>query len=236
MSFTMRLPSINAGTTEGQMAQMRGYLYQMAQELEFALNSLEVGSVNVSAESGQIQTSREQKALENFSDIKSLIIKSADILNAYSDQIEKKFQGKYTAASEFGTFTESAMQKVSANERGITQLLKSTQTLEGSLGELQEIISDSYIRSGKLYENPDGTYVYGLEIGQNNFVNGEEVFRKFARFTADKLSFYDKNGTEVAYISDSMLNITGAKISSRLIAGEFDVDFTDGIAFKWIGG
>lgn len=231
MSFTMRLPAITAPTPEGQMAQMRSYLYQMAQELEFAINTLEVGSVEV-VPGPTSETVRDQKTL---SDLKSLIIKSADIVDAWCEQVEHRFSGKYTAISEFGTFAQTTEDRLNTNDRNITQLLSNTQTLQTQLGVLEEKTSNAYLRSGELYQQ-DGMPVYGLEIGQSNFENGKPVFCKFARFTAEKLSFYDNNGTEVAYVSDSMLNITGAHISSRLVAGQFDVDFTDGIAFAWIGG
>jgi hypothetical protein len=60
------------------------------------------------------------------------------------------------------------------------------------------------------------------------------VFSKYARFVADKLSFYDKNDTEVAYISDYKLYITNAQITGTLNLGRYELDPTDGLAFKWV--
>ena len=71
----------------------------------------------------------------------------------------------------------------------------------------------------------------GIEIGQTTDVNGVQKFNKFARFTADRLSFYDANSIEVAYISDYKLVITQAHIKGTLEMGSyFKFDTTNGIA------
>jgi hypothetical protein len=94
------------------------------------------------------------------------------------------------------------------------------------------------IKTGKLDEDAGGIPVYGLEIGQRTWLDGEEVFNKFARFTADRLSFYDQNGTEVAYISDFKLYIRSAEIvNSQKLGGYMDVVKADGgVITKWVGG
>ena len=74
-----------------------------------------------------------------------------------------------------------------------------------------------------------------MEVGQSNEVNGENVFDKFSRFTADRLSFYDRNDVEVAYVGDYKLYITNAEITGNLKLGGYLIDTTDGLAFKWIG-
>ena len=68
-------------------------------------------------------------------------------------------------------------------------------------------------------------------------MNGQAVFSKFARFSADRLSFYDRNNTEVAYISDYTLYITNAEITGNLyILKRFRLFYGNGLAFQWIGG
>ena len=63
------------------------------------------------------------------------------------------------------------------------------------------------------------------------------MFNKFARFTADKLSFYDQNGNEVAYISDRKLYITHVEVTGSFLMGGFsDTTEADGsIVTRWIG-
>ena len=80
--------------------------------------------------------------------------------------------------------------------------------------------------------------VYGFEVGQRNLVNGVEVFDKYARFTADRLSFYDQNDTETAYISDDKLYIRNAEIKVSSQEGGYKdfIDANGGIVTKWVGG
>lgn len=91
------------------------------------------------------------------------------------------------------------------------------------------------IRSGLLYEDENGIPVYGLEIGQKNMIDGVEVFNKYARFTSGRLSFYDQNDTEVAYISDYKLYITNAEFTGMVKYGAFLLDTTEGFRLKWVG-
>jgi hypothetical protein len=67
-------------------------------------------------------------------------------------------------------------------------------------------------------------------------VDGEEVFNKYARFISDRLSFYDQNDNEVAYISDYKLYITHLHVTESISHGGFVTDTSDGIAIKWEGG
>ena len=99
------------------------------------------------------------------------------------------------------------------------------------------LATNAYLKSGLLDSKSDGTAVYGLEIGQTNSIGGETVFDKFARFTADRLSFFDSNDVEVAYISDYKLYITNAEITGSLwLSGRFKICYNGGLAFQWIGG
>ena len=83
-----------------------------------------------------------------------------------------------------------------------------------------------------------GIPVYGIEVGQRTEVNGEEVFDKYARFTANRLSFFDANGNEVAYISDYKLFISNVEVTGSYRIGHLvDTVQSDGsIVTKYTGG
>ena len=175
--------------------------------------------------------------METFAAIKNLIIKSADIVDSYSEEIQKKLDGVYTAQSEFGTFREETSQELTANARGLQQLFTSSAEISRTVDSLaaENTATRAYIRTGCLKEDPFP--IYGLEIGQRSTADGQEIFRKFARFTADRLSFYDGGGVEVAYISDYQLYITGAQVTGTLkIGGRFQLSFDQGLTFQWTGG
>lgn len=131
------------------------------------------------------------------------------------------------------TKNEETVGKLGELNSAIDGANKSVENLRAAIIE-----ANAYIRSGLLYYADNGIPVYGLEIGQENTVNGAEVFNKYARFTSEKLSFYDKNDTEVGYISDYKLYITNVLIKGSFQEGGYK-DFVDsygGIVTKWIGG
>ena len=63
------------------------------------------------------------------------------------------------------------------------------------------------------------------------------MFNKYARFTSEKLSFYDSNNIEVAYISDKKLYVKIAHITvSFQIGGLIDLVMNTGdVVTKWVG-
>ena len=291
MGIDIRLPPIN-----GTDKEMRSYLFQLAQQLQLALNDINTSNVTVVTPTpksfsatapnyGTALTAEDGEA--TFASIKDLIIKSAEIVDAYYEQINKRLTSVYVAASDFGTFKEEITQDIVGNSTMIEQNFTNLQEIssdvvavdvdlqgtkadtEASLKEIangvvqldselsginanisSEIAAiktelqalnfslvevTANIKSGLLYYNTDGVPVYGLEVGQRNVIDGVEVFNKFARFTAGRLSFYDQNGAEVAYISDYKLYITHAEVTGTLKLGGYLVETTNGLAFKWVG-
>lgn len=241
MSYNFRLPNITATTPDGKLAQMQSFLYQTVEQLNWALNTLETvgggtGTTSVKAADGGGKAGDSNDAVSTFNEIKALIIKSADIVNAYYETINAKLSGEYVAQSDFGTFTELTEQQIEANSTYIEQFYTDLQLIITDIENVEHTLA--HIKSGLLYYDDDGFPVYGLEIGQRNEIDGVEVFNKYARFTAEKLSFYDSNGSEVAYISDKKLYIMHVQvIGSFTIGGFVDTVLSDGsVVTKWVGG
>lgn len=381
MAVDIRLPNINAKTEAEQ--QIRSYLIQLAEQLNFALKNADTtnNTVIVNTTPNSLQPSSQPSVVSpeaTFNSIKALIIKSADIVNAYYEEIHKKLEGQYVAQSDFGTFKEETAQYITETSTSIDrvftniqEITTSTESLTLEIGGLNTSMSESFtslstqigdvdskvdesftslsteiggidskvdesvtslsteignvdskidkstaalsseiggvdskvikansdiqdtnkrieesndeldgkigslatetndkidkvntdlsdaindvkdglqnlntaivsvtanIRTGKLYE-VNGIPIYGLEVGQIIDIDGAEVFNKFARFVADRLSFYDRNGVEVAYISDYKLYISNVEItSSSKIGGYIDTVTSDGgLITKWEG-
>jgi hypothetical protein len=242
MAVQIQTPNITGGTDREKLQQIQSYLYRMAQQLQWAFDNISTAGGSSDARLPG-QTAREsagkEQAESNFRDIKDLIIKSADIVNAYYAQITRRLEGVYVAQSEFGTYTQKTDLTVEENSTNITQLFTNYQIISDTLEDIKDrtVDTNAYLKTGLLEERADGIPVYGLEIGQTNSVDGTTVFDKFARFASDRLSFFDSNDTEVAYISDYKLCITNAEISgSLLLSGKFKLYFNGGLAFQWIGG
>lgn len=248
MSINLRFPNITAKNPAEQMVQMQSYVHQLVQQLNWALNTIgdaqseNTSNVVVNNSSNEISP---KEAENTFNSIKALIIKSADIVKAYEETIKSDFNGEYFADSDFGTYLEQTSRSIEENSKGVTEIYSNVQTItnkdgNGTLDELSKDVrtTNSYIKRGYLGDDKDtGEAVYGIAVGETDD-NG--VYRRYAWFTADKLTFFDESDNPVAYIGNGCLYIVG---TSRFIGdvffvgreGTYKADTSDGIAFTWIG-
>lgn len=243
MSDNIRFPNITATSEAGQLSQLKSYLYQLAEQLNYSLASMKSGNSSsvVDAKGNSVSVSAEQKAdpVSTFNSIKALIVKSADIVNAYYEEVSKRLEGVYVAESDFGVYAEQTANDIKANSTAIEQFYTNLQEVITDIESLEHTMIEvnAHIHSGLLYYDDEGVPVYGLEIGQRTEIDGEEVFNKYARFTSDKLAFYDSNDNEVAYISDKKLYISHVEVTGSFSIGGFvDTGLSDGsIVTKWVG-
>lgn len=241
MSVELRLPNISGATEREQLGQIRNYLYQLVEQLQWALST--VGSsdqsyyvVATTPRSTIPQASPRTVGTVDFDAIKPLIIKSADIVQAYYEEINSRLVGEYVAESDFGTFVEQTEMNLIKSSTDIELVFSNIQQIFTDIENLNFTLAEvnAHIKPGILYYE-DGIPVYGLEIGQKNTIDGVEVFNKYARFTSNRLSFYDQNDTEVAYISDYKLYITNMEITGKAKFGAFLLDTTKGFRLKYVG-
>ncbi|MGM9605294.1 MAG: hypothetical protein ACI3XG_09530 [Faecousia sp.] len=209
----IRLPELSGGTEAEQLRRIQSYLYTLAQQLQFAFDTVSREQTAASAQGAG--TAEKAETTVNFAAIKALIIKSADLTQHFQQEVEKYLTGLYVAQSQFGIFRQETEQRITANSQKIEQKFANLQQLESTVAELQSAVLEvsATIRTGLLAEGADGQSIYGVEIGQQEWENGVIRFRKYARLTSEKLSFYDSNDVEVAYISDRRMYVTAATVA-----------------------
>lgn len=238
-----RKPNINAPTSEGQIKQLKEYLFQLTDKLNYAIKAADAeekkyerSSLSVSKNNSETK-SEEDKAKDTFLSVKNLIIKSADIVNAYYDIIEEKLSGEYVAQSDFGTYkekTDALVIKTSENE---TKYYDSVQEIRDEFGNLSELRKDGfYMRTGWLYDDETtGGRIGGIELGQVSS-DGTETDTSFARFTTKALNFYGEDGkTLLGSFSQYKLKIMELKVEGNVELRGYKIDTSDGIAFDWVG-
>lgn len=285
MGTTLRLPNITGPTERERLSQMQSYLFQLVEELNWALQNVDTSNdtvVNPTPRSlmpsvggsyGVMPVGDDPQS--TFNAIKSLIIKSADIVEAYYEEISKRLEGVYVAESDFGTYKQETSQDIVESSTNLNRVFNNVQEIKTgvdssleklseevgkvdakavetakALGEDIKKINDGLksitstlvevtanINSGILYTDVNGVPVYGIEVGQRTTIDGVEVFNKFARFIADRLSFYDRNGIEVAYISDRRLYIYNVEVTGIFkMGGLVSTVLPNGdVVEKWVG-
>lgn len=211
----LQIPSLEAKEPEAAIREIQRYLRVLHDELQVALTGVNQSIQTVQQTGSQALAAAKagkESPAQMFGRVKDLIIKSADIVDSYQEKIRMELDGRYTAQSDFGTFREVTNAAITANSQSVEQVYKDIETIESlieGVSDMQQEFS-AYIRTGKLYEEA-GVPRYGVEIGERQSVDGVEAFRKFARLSSDRLSFFDANENEVAYVSDKKLHITEAE-------------------------
>ena len=234
----LRYPNITGKTEAEQMVQVKSYLHQLVGQLNWALNAVEssqAGNTSVPVVYRNGEPSTHQEAEDTFNSIKALIIKSADIVKAYETTIFSDFKGKYFADSDFGTYVEATSRNVVENSTMVKDTFENVQVIKSKVEGVEDEIrtTNAYIQRGHLYYDDNGKSVVGIEVGETD---KDGKFTKYARFISDRLSFYDENGDEVAYIGAGCLYVNGNTVFlGEIQLGGYKTDTADGLAFTWIG-
>ena len=244
MAYDIQLPNIQGATIEAKFLQLSNYIFQLAQNLDFIVNDLdgrtgtEVIAGGVSRQAPSSSSSGKDKLDKlTFTELKSLIITSADIVEAYSDKIQTMLVKEYIAQSDYGKYVEQFRSSLEA----AADLLKATITGEQCIvtpgGEVETININGFIKAGVVGTEGDNP-VLGVAIGQSTSIDDVESFSKSVQLASGKLSFFDSTDqmNPVAWISGNMLYIRHAQIVETITLGDYILDATDGIAFNWKGG
>lgn len=253
------------GTVSNTKTELEGSIDSTKTELSGSIDAAKnelTGSINSTKSEleGTIDSTKEEleggiKDANGRIDNTNKTVDSHDqMLGTATGQIKDLQDGLNTAKDDIYDAIQ-AVQDGITGEGGVSSLLDAAKNqLQGSLNDLSAYVDGlknviigvtAYVKSGLLYSTDAGIPVYGLEIGQSvrDEAAGTDVFNKYARFTSEKLSFYDSNGNEVAYISDKKLYINQTEIYSKenkpgafQIGGLIDLVMANGdVVTKWVG-
>lgn len=171
---------------------------------------------------------------------------------AYMDKKVEELKGSYVAASEFGTYLEKISQEIEADPTGLSRYFKFASDIQADVERVGTDFSayktdmEGYIRQG-IVDYDGTTPILGIAIGRNiqttrTGVETEQgVFDEIDKssnmsvWTTEKLSFYI-GGQETAYFSNGKLTVAQVATDRITGAGKWDVRFTAGVKFKWMGG
>lgn len=216
-------PPALQGDEKSQLVQLYRYLNEVSEKLNTALNSITVEQMAPEAQV-QIRNAGKEETAQQVNGLKSLIIKTAEIVHAEMDEISTTLQSQYTAISDqFGTLNQSLTAQITANAAGITQNYEYIEQLQAEGTENTANINrfSQYIFTGLVDEV---NHKYGIAIGEditaydqqgNPHINGA---RKMATFTMDRLSFW-QGETELAYFTDNIFHIANGEVTKTMKMG-----------------
>ena len=236
------MPPAPRGSASEQLARQYAYLYQMAQQLNVALEGAGAAAAVTNAPYAQATPAEK----EQYQTLKSLITRTAREVRAELDRVKLELEGEYVAAGEFGTYLKKLNSTIEADAEGIAQYYRFVSDLKTNVDAVSAAFESyradtgGYIRTGIV--SYDGALpVYGVAVGQDlsvREVDGKPMvepkhFR--ALFTAEKLSFW-QDAVEVAYVSNNRLYISDITVRNTVALGSWELSGRGGLVVRWIGG
>ena len=243
--MNLMMPPAPTGDLAEQVRGQYAYLFQLAQQLNLALEGTEQAAAE--ARKSERKATAAEMA-EGYDRLKSLIVKTADTVTARMDKLRTELSGEYMAISDFGTYVERLNAILEADPTALTQYYQYFSELRADVDAVSadftawRTATEGTIRTG-IVDYKDGVPVYGLAVGQKletsvDTATGDTVIEKKnfrAIYAANRLSFWE-DGVEVAYVSNNQLYITNVVALATLTVGRWSVSGTNGLAFQWIGG
>lgn len=218
--MNVEYPNISDQTPEGQLRQVKDYLFLLADKLNLQDNSAEkvFQEVSKAIDAEAVATTDNEQAakLREYANLKALIVKTGDYAISHSEEISKVFNSYFGANSEFGKYYEELERRVTENAQGVEDLFTYTAGINNENGNFG-VGTKQFIKSGLLYYDENQIPVFGVGVGILNTVatEGDKVIdlkqNRLATFAADEIAFWD-NGNKVAYISGNSINFPAANI------------------------
>ena len=214
-------PPIQNGTDEQKLQQIYLYLMTMSGKLNEVMASISEQQAEGQAQTQAAVKQTEQTAESNRQDMKSLIIKTAEIVRTEMEEIRTHLQGQVTAISEdFGEFQQTLDTTISATARGILQeynieerITSAEETTEAFINRISQYVYTGLLDTGEV----------GIAIGTNvtDSSTGELIpANKMATFTSSEISFY-QNGSKVAYFGGNKFVIAKGEVTDSMKMGNF---------------
>jgi hypothetical protein len=243
MNLNLSTPPRLMGDTADQLRQITSYLFQLQRDLNVALDS--VDSATKEAAEITAATAAENTVSATAKSLKSLIIKTAGVIQKEMDEWTQTLSGTYLAISDFGTYQEEVSQEITATATEIINNFGFNSTLEDYRARIEELEADNtllnnykvqteqYTKTGILYFDEFDVPVYGYAVGEvltRVIVNGEETVRRedlMATWSAGRLNFW-QGGVIVAYYANNKMYVTDGEFLNSLQIGDWIITTAGG--------
>ena len=138
-----RYPNITGKDSAEKLRQIESYLRQLVDKMNSESTSTSTYTQIYSAAKSGSGSKQKTEAEATFDEIKSLIIKSADIVDAFYETYTKKLSGHYVAQSEFGQFVEESTLELDATAKNVSVAMENVEAIESANGEFQDQVRQS---------------------------------------------------------------------------------------------
>lgn len=240
-------PQAFHGTETEKLDQVYRYLFRLSEQLNSSADAVDQEFVTIQGQvSSALKMPEEASAdlAEQYTSLKSLIIKTADIVSSEVDVLRTTLESDYVAQSEWGEYKQSITNEIEATATGVVQSFKYDEqlsSLNNQAADFSEYKTTTlgYIRQGIIGFKDGGEPIIGIAIGQDiTEVTVTQNSKEYsiidksvdmATYTADKITFW-QNGVEAGSFSSGVL-----VVNSAIKLGNWQLS-SNNFALTWIGG
>lgn len=254
----LRQPNITGNDHEMLLA-LKSYLFQLREQLQYAFDDLSAHGVGGSESGGTAMNVVQQTVVQNqgggvvtqsplelFNSIKSYIITSGEVVDAYYNKIDAMIleNRRYVAENDFGTYKKDVQKDIAVVDGKLQLTDTKVEQIEGTFStgkNYAEVIrSQGYARIGFIGDSGTTTDTsddeYGMEIGTIEGVGENAKHTGYAKFSTKETALYDRNGTKAAWIDQNSLNGGNVVASESIKLGKLkDYANEDGDVITKIG-
>ena len=217
-------PPVLQGDERTQLRQLNGYLFTISNKLNEALMTISVAQEKKEEEE-RTDAGTPAEESKDYKTLKSMIIKTAEIVRTEMQEISTQLHGETEAiSSQFGSLVETLDATIKATAEGVLQDYHYSETVRDTQTNTEfRTMTNQYIFTGLINDNP---VEYGIAIGEGVTAydaNGNPYLNqnaKCATFTMNKMSFWQGN-VELAYFSSGKFYIKNGQITQTLQIGNF---------------
>lgn len=221
-------PPVLQGDEKTQLNQLKNYLFTISNKLNEALMqvSVEQLTAEVQQKVTEAAAGEQRDKTAEYDTLKSMIVKTANIVRTEMDEITTRLETEITAVSDqFGTLQQNLSADIRAGAEGVLQDYHYEERITGLEDDTGTFMrrTNQYIFSGLV----DATNLkYGIAIGEGVTgydANGNPYLidnAKCATFTMDEMAFY-QGTAKLAYFSNNKFYIENGEINKTLKIGDF---------------
>lgn len=229
-------PPALIGDEQAQLVSMYRYLQTMSDQLNTALSSITTANfapeeqLKLNAAMKGASEGTKQEITNTRNTLRSLIIKTAEIVRTEMDELRTTLTSSVTAISEqFGELDRELTNTITATAEGVSQNYTYIESLISRVDGVDDFVTrtNNYIFSGLIsYDSETGMPIYGIAVGEDiTQYDGEgnpslNDNAKVATFTKDRLSFW-QGSTEMAYFSNNRLYVKNVEVLNTMKTGNY---------------
>ena len=246
MSMIYEQPPALTGDERAQLQQLYRYLFKLSEQLNTSLEATDrqyrmaIKTRSGSENSDDVFT----PALDaKYRELRSLIIKTADIVNQKMDRVVTQLNSEFQAISnEWGTFEQNIERTIIDTAENTIEQFDYSEHIYGIDKTVIDgvtyygITSLGYIKRGIIGFDDQNFPIYGIAVGtelkeKTVIKDGKEyqqidTSQRIATYTSDRITFW-ANGVELAYFSGDKLFVTRVEVTDGITIGDMHIDVND---------